>query len=191
MKDKGLKTEATIFAILSAVTNHTGATNMRKTISLLAAATLATGVFAAPAYTGPVKAQEVRARAGVGHFMEKVNDERLAQPHHGLAPRHLPAGEVQGDPRRHRRNRLEPRRVPRGARRAPAQPRPALRGVRHQRRRRAAPGHLALHGGHRAADVEEGPRHGHRVHLHDHPRHEAGLPRRQLQPPTPSRPARS
>ena len=38
---------------------------MRKTISLLAAATLAAGVFAAPAYTGPVKAQEVRARAGV------------------------------------------------------------------------------------------------------------------------------
>ena len=45
---------------------------MRKTMSLLAAATLAAGVFAAPAYTGPVKAQEVRARAGVGHFLEKV-----------------------------------------------------------------------------------------------------------------------
>ena len=45
---------------------------MRKTMSLLAAATLAAGVFAAPSYTGPVKAQEVRARAGVGHFMEKV-----------------------------------------------------------------------------------------------------------------------
>ena len=45
---------------------------MRKTMSLLAAATLAAGVFAAPAYTGPAQAQEVRARAGVGHFMEKV-----------------------------------------------------------------------------------------------------------------------
>ena len=49
----------------NAVTNHTGAINMRKTMSLLAATTLAAGVFAAPAYTGPVKAQEVRARAGV------------------------------------------------------------------------------------------------------------------------------
>ena len=47
-----------------------------KKITILAtgivAATLAVGVFADPVYTGPVTAQEVRVRAGVGHFMEKV-----------------------------------------------------------------------------------------------------------------------
>ena len=46
---------------------------MSKTMFFLTAATLAAGVFAVPVYyTGPVAAQEVRARAGVGHFMEKV-----------------------------------------------------------------------------------------------------------------------
>ena len=45
---------------------------MVKRISLFAAAALAAGAFAAPVYTGPVAAQEVRVRAGVGHFMEKV-----------------------------------------------------------------------------------------------------------------------
>ena len=45
---------------------------MSKTMSFFAAVTLAAGVLAAPAYTGPVTAQEVRARAGVGHFMAKV-----------------------------------------------------------------------------------------------------------------------
>ena len=38
----------------------------------IVAATLAVGAFADPVYTSPVMAQEVRVRAGVGHFMEKV-----------------------------------------------------------------------------------------------------------------------
>lgn len=45
---------------------------MRTSTSIIIAAALAACTYAAPVYTGPVKAQEVRMRAGVGHFMEKV-----------------------------------------------------------------------------------------------------------------------
>lgn len=45
---------------------------MNKVMSFIMAATLAVGVFADPVYNGPVSAQEVCVRAGVGHFMEKV-----------------------------------------------------------------------------------------------------------------------
>ena len=197
MEDERLKTGASFYAILSAVKPDWSYKNDQEYLAFrrgdarrrrLRRTRLHRPREGAgsprPRRRGALHGEGEGRQGGHGRLPRRFDhrDERLAQSHHGLAPRHLPAGEVQGDPRRHRRNRLEPRRVPRGARRAPAQPRPALRGVRHQRRRRAAPGHLALHGGHRAPDVEEGPCHGHRVHLHDHPRHEAGLPRRQLQP---------
>ncbi len=49
--------------------------NMKKTMIGMAAALLASVVLAeTPVYKGPVKAEEVRARNGVGHFMQKIRD---------------------------------------------------------------------------------------------------------------------